>query len=574
MPTVEAITLSSHAGSSVKVGCLGTSPGVSFGRTSYEQLQDIVTPVKVDRLEHWLEGYPEGQRNYLINGFTNGFSIECHENPSANANQCTTGSNNHKSATEHPEIVTSLLKEELDKNRLAGPFEKKPFDNIHISPLSLRPKKEKDKFRLIHDLSHPKDMSVNHNILKEHASVKYETLDMAIEYIQQEGTGAFLAKTDIKGAFRIIPIRPADRLLLGMKWKGQYYFDKCLAMGCRTSCKIFESFSTALQWICKTKLNIHIMVHVLDDFLFINANHEGCSEALDKFKQLCADIGIPLAPEKTLGPAQVLTFLGIELDTNNMIARLPDDKLNKCKQEILRLLPSTINSVRLKQLQSIIGLLNFACQVVTPGRAFLRRLIDRTCNIHSKYHFVRIRHEDKADLKMWLNFLKEFNGACIFQHVGWTTSPDLHLYTDACKTIGFGAILGSRWMAGEFPPEWKKYNITILELYPIVLALTVWGEQLQNKKLRIHTDNQDLVHVINKKTSKEPGIMPLIRTLVLTTLQSNTLVHAVHIAGARNILADALSRLQLEKFRRLAPHMDDEPTRVPAHLQPPAIGSI
>ena len=90
VPTVEAITLSSHAGSSVKIGCLGTTLGVSFGRTSYEQLQDIVTPVKVDRLEHWLDGYPEGQRNYLINGFTNGIGIECHENPSASAKQCTT----------------------------------------------------------------------------------------------------------------------------------------------------------------------------------------------------------------------------------------------------------------------------------------------------------------------------------------------------------------------------------------------------------------------------------------------------------------------------------------------------
>ena len=74
---------------------------------------------------------------------------------------------------------------------------------------------------------------------------------------------------------------------------------------------------------------------------------------------------------------------------------------------------------------------------------------------------------------MWLKFLEEFNSACIFQHVGWTTSPDLYLYTDACKTIGHGAILGSRWMACEFPPEWKKYNITILELYPLVVALTL-----------------------------------------------------------------------------------------------------
>ena len=166
--------------------------------------------------------------------------------------------------------------------------------------------------------------------------------------------------------------------------------------------------------------------------------------------------------------------------------------------------------------------------------------------------------------------VKIFEGV---QHEGWTTSADFHLYTDAWKTIGCGAILGSRWMAGEFPLEWKKYNI-ILELYSIVLPLTVRGEQLQNKKLRMHTDNQVLVHVINKKTSKEWGIMPLIQTLVSTTLQSITLVHPVHIAGARNILADALFQIQLKKFGRLAPHMDKEPTRVPTDLQAPAIGSI
>ena len=38
--------------------------------------------------------------------------------------------------------------------------------------------------------------------------------------------------------------------------------------------------------------------------------------------------------------------------------------------------------------------------------------------------------------------------------------------------------------------------------------------------------------------------------------------------GARNILTDSLSRLQVEKFKALAPGMNPVPTPVPAHLLP------
>ena len=171
---------------------------------------------------------------------------------------------------------------------------------------------------------------------------------------------------------------------------------------------------------------------------------------------------------------------------------------------------------------------------------------------------------------MWQNFLAKFNGHCLFQQAGWSESPDLHLFTDASK-IGYGAILGERWVAGEFPLDWQRNNITVLELYPIVLALNIWKDHLSNKKLRIHTDNQDLVYVINKKTSREKSIMPLVRKLVLTALHNNTLVHAVHIPGVSNSLADALSRLQLERFRKLAPNMEAQASVVPSHLLPQAI---
>lgn len=64
-----------------------------------------------------------------------------------------------------------------------------------------------------------------------------------------------MAKTDIEDAFRVIPIHPADYYLLGFTWEGQYYYDKCLPMGASSSCQIFESFSSALQWVMENVFN-------------------------------------------------------------------------------------------------------------------------------------------------------------------------------------------------------------------------------------------------------------------------------------------------------------------------------
>ena len=86
-----------------------------------------------------------------------------------------------------------------------------------------------------------------------------------------------------------------------------------------------------------------------------------------------------MAPEKTVGPATTITFAGVELNSVLMEARLPQEKLVKCRDLIAAFL--TRRKVALKEIQSLTGLSNFACSVVVPGRAFLRRLIDLTRGI-------------------------------------------------------------------------------------------------------------------------------------------------------------------------------------------------
>ena len=115
-----------------------------------------------------------------------------------------------------------------------------------------------------------------------------------------------MAKTDIASAFRIIPIHPCDFHLLGMKWQGKYFFDRCLPMGCSTSCSIFESFSTALEQSAKKVLGSQAIIHILDDFFIVASTESACRKQLHKFLALCDDLGVPIAEGKTFGPLTTL----------------------------------------------------------------------------------------------------------------------------------------------------------------------------------------------------------------------------------------------------------------------------
>lgn len=243
------------------------------------------------------------------------------------------------SALENPEVVDAKLGKELAAHRLAGPFLSPPLSPFRISPLGIVPKKVPGEFRLIHHLSFPKGSSVNDGISPEHTSVRYATIGEAIKPIMNAGQGCFLAKTDIKNAFRIIPIHPIDYGLLGMQWRGLYYYDRCMPMGCSSSCLTFETFSTAVEWIARHKLKIDYILHLLDDFLLVASSSQLCKKQLDLFLSLCSYLGIPMAPEKTCGLATTMSFAGIELDSILLEARLPLEKVEKCKS-LLSQLPS------------------------------------------------------------------------------------------------------------------------------------------------------------------------------------------------------------------------------------------
>jgi hypothetical protein len=99
-------------------------------------------------------------------------------------------------------------------------------------------------------------------------------------------------------------------------------------------------------------------------------------------------------------------------------------------------------------------------------------------------------------------------------------------------------------------------------------SINIWGPQLSNKIIVLYTDNQALESIINKPPSRQSDIMILVRKLVLSCMKYNIQVLAKHVIGKLNLVADALSRSQLQKCKELTPKSNPFPTELPWDILP------
>ena len=206
------------------------------------------TPIRANVLFSMLHDYDQDLRDYLIFGFKFGFDIGYRGEPNSNLNV-----KNLTSSLEYSKAVDENLKKEVLAGRMEGPLCELPFSKFQLNPIGLIPKKTAGEFRMITNLSSPKGSSINDGISDEFAEVSYSSLSNALDLIRQCSVPPFLAKLDIKRAFRLIPISPSKQHLLCVKWRNKFFIDHCLPMGARSSCSIFEKFSSALHHIVQVR---------------------------------------------------------------------------------------------------------------------------------------------------------------------------------------------------------------------------------------------------------------------------------------------------------------------------------
>ena len=178
----------------------------------------------------------------------------------------------------------------------------------------------------------------------------------------------------MKAAYRCIPVRPADWPLLDMRWQGSYYFHRTLPFGLRSACHLWERYATAMEWVIRTLTDVQQITHYVDDTFLANHTKELCTRDLARTKAGMAALGAPNATEKTEGPSTAITNLGIRIDSVAMSISLDASKL----ASTLELLDGWCarSTCSLRQLQSLIGTLQWASYIVRHGRTFLQHLRD------------------------------------------------------------------------------------------------------------------------------------------------------------------------------------------------------
>ncbi|XP_061585356.1 uncharacterized protein LOC133450379 [Cololabis saira] len=541
-------------------------PACPHNPTSQKLGEHLSTPINIPALGVALRNHPNPCFvKFLVKGFSEGFHPGIISSPSSSY-EC----KNLLSAINEPESVDRLLAKEVKEGFMIGPFPHPPFPNFRISPLGITTRKYSGKKRIIVDLSAPHGSfipSINSLIPSEDFSLHYATINHAIALIKLAGKGSWLSKADITSAFKVLPIHPDFWQYFGVRWRGAYYFAVRLTFGCKSSPKLFDTFSEALCWILSNNHGIPFLVHLLDDFLVITPPSSPPASGLVTLTSVFSELGVPLSAEKTEGPSTSLEFLGITLDTDLFQASLPTEKLNRISLLISNFLLAPGCTKR--QLLSLLGHLNFAMRIIPQGRAFISHLLSIASAVPSLLSPISLDNSSRAELRLWLNLLATWNGITFFYDDQLAHPHDINLYTDAAPSIGFGGFYDGRWFAAGWPPELANEHYTassaLYEIYPISVAAILWGHEWTRKSILIYSDNLAVVDIINKGRSNSSSIMPFMRRLVWHSVIHQYILRAAHVPGHSNTIADSLSRFSFQKFRSLAPHADPSPTPVPPY---------
>ena len=471
------------------------------------------TPIKIPVLEEMLSLYPDRQSAVILyNGFKYGFRIN-YTGP-----RVAFESKNLKSVLLNPDLAWEKVMNEVNSGRIAGPFDHRPISNLRVSPIGLVPKKTAG-IRLITNLSSPINNSVNDFIDEKYTSVQYSSFDNAVNMIKKLGFKAEMAKMDVKSAFRLLPMYPGEFDLLGFKIENWYFIDKCLPMGCSVSCNHFERFSSFLHWVVETETGLQDIDHYLDDFLFAGAEQtNNCSKLMNAFANICSRLGVPIANEKTEGPATVISYLGLLINTEKMLIQIPKEKLSELLQKLTE--ASKKKKITLRQLQSLCGSLAFCTRALPAGRAFSRRLYLACNRAKMPHHYMRVTRDMLDDILTWKIFLQNFNGTSYILDDSWVSNSILQLFTDSAGGAfkGCGVYFNGKWSFLAWPSEFEENNtlrdITYLEMIPIALSVYLWGNQWHGKQILFHSDKQSVVKILNSCSSKSTRVMTLVSPIV------------------------------------------------------------
>lgn len=477
-------------------------------------------------------------KEFILDGIRHGFRLT---DPDQDIKEVECA--NYQSATrpDRRPIVEQQLKEEISKGYIITTSKKPRI----INAIGAVPKDNSPELRLITDASRPQGASLNSYMTVN--PFKFETVDTAVSLLDKD---YYQCKLDLRHGYRSIPIHRDDYQLCGSKWcfdgstQPTYLMDTRLCFGAAKAPQIFQRITSAVARIVQRAG--HSCLVYLDDFYVCGPTYNEALAAYQFLHQLLLDLGFIINEAKCLGPTQRLPFLGIMIDSHEQTLSMPEQKLEDLRSELSRWEGKKRATKR--DLQRLLGRINWVARVVRAARPFMRRLINLLRTASRPNHHIRLSAGAKQDLAWLATLSVHFNGVAY-----WLTTkplPDHAIATDASSHAA-AAVHAGDYVYSDFTadyPELLEQPIHVKELYAILLAFRRWAPIWRDKMVHVFTDNTVAMAAVNKGSSLCTRSMPLLREIYLLMAQHNIYVRAKRVDSKSNALADALSRMADMKY--------------------------
>ncbi len=468
-------------------------------------------------------------RDFLLQGIREGF---CIVDPGSEPRPATVP--NYKSALN----VRSKIDAEIRKGIAEQHYVLAEVKPNLTSAIGAVPKPNGD-VRLIHDCSRPAGSSVN-DYAQDNVKLRYQTMADAVSLLTP---GCWLAKVDLKGAYRSVGLHPSQFGFTGLQWQftgdptPTYLYDTRLPFGARKSPSIFHRLTQSVRRMMQRR-GYTILVY-LDDFLIVADSKRQCQLAMDTLLSLLRQLGFAIAWEKTIGPTQYVVFLGIAINTMTFSLHLPEDKVKSFRT----LLASyrTRSRATLRQLQQLAGKLSWAAHVIHGGRIYLQRVLNTLRPLRKPHHKAPLTPEFHSDINWWLTYLDHFNCKRLLH----SHRDTIIITTDASNTGG-SMICKNDWAYVNWEldlPSWTRAHINTKETLAIVAAVYRWAPQWQGKRVYVFTDNVTARASINRGVCRDPDLMTHLRNVFWLATMYDFDLRCHSISGKDNHHADTVSRM-------------------------------